>query len=73
MGAGAGDLTAALLLDRLLAGAPLAAALSRAVPAVWGLLEAAVGGEIPLVAAQERPANPPCDFPARRITDPGGA
>ena len=34
VGAGAGDLTAALLLDRLLAGAPLAAALSRAVSAV---------------------------------------
>ena len=72
-GNGAGDLAAALLLDRLLAGAPLAAALSRAVSAVWGLLEAAGGGEIPLAAAQERLVDPPRVFPARQVAGPDGA
>lgn len=72
-GNGAGDVMTALLLDRLLAGAPLARALSRAVSATWGLLEAAGGGEIPLVAAQERLADPPREFPARRIAGPGGS
>lgn len=62
---GAGDLFAALLCDRLLAGDAPAAALGRAGNALYAVLEATAAadeGELALVAAQGLLAEPPARY-----------
>jgi pyridoxine kinase len=67
---GAGDVFAAILFARLLAGADLARALILAVSAVFAVLEAtrAAGAqELALIAAQDRIADPDRLFGAERL------
>jgi pyridoxine kinase len=67
---GAGDLFAALLLGRLLRGAPLPEALSLAVSSVHAVLDRPSTGparEIPLIAAQAVLLDPPRRFPAEAL------
>ena len=62
---GAGDLFAALLLGRLLAGEPPPAALEKTVNGVYALLARTLaenGVELALVAAQDDLVNPPARF-----------
>jgi pyridoxine kinase len=67
---GAGDLFAALLLGRLLQGAALPDALSRAVSSVHAVLDRASSSlerDIPLIAAQDALLDPPTRFPAKAL------
>jgi pyridoxine kinase len=67
---GAGDLFAALLLGRLLQGAPLPDALSLAVSSVHAVLDRPPPGperDIPLIAAQDVLLEPPTLFPAEAL------
>ena len=66
-GNGAGDTMTAILLGRLLGGAPLADAVSHAVSATFELLEAGDGDGVAPVAAQDRIAAPGRVFPARPV------
>lgn len=64
---GAGDCFTAMLLSRLVAGAPIAEAAASAVSSIFGLLSRGDGGELPIVAAQEEIVAPSQCFKARRL------
>jgi len=68
---GAGDLTAAVFLFHVLAGATLQASLEATASSVWGILEhtARAGAEeLSLVAAQSELVRPACRFSARQLS-----
>jgi len=64
---GAGDCFTAILLARMIAGAPIAEAAANAVSSVFGLLSRSDGGELPIVAAQEELVAPGRVFTALRL------
>jgi len=61
---GAGDCFTAMMLARLVGGAPIAEAAAKAVSSIFGLLSRSDGGELPIVTAQDEIVAPGREFVA---------
>ncbi len=64
---GAGDCFTAMLVARLIGGAPIAEAAASAVSSIFGLLSRSEGGELPIVTAQDEIVKPSSYFAARQL------